>query len=136
GECRPDADAILLAAAGAGMDLPAGPPRVRSLPRPPRPGPGPDPPGPQRRTAPALGELSVAARRGDHLDAGKRRRENQPGPERHGRRVPAAPRARTAQRRPALNARIWHNRAAGAPAKRPLIARDHVRPAHTSRSTI
>ena len=54
--------------------------------------------------------------------------KNQPGLERHGGRVPAGLWARIVQRLLALNAAIWHNWLTGAPAKRCLIAYDHVSP--------
>jgi hypothetical protein len=54
--------------------------------------------------------------------------KNQLGLERHGGRVPAGLWARIVQRLLALNAAIWHNWMIGAPAKRSLIAYDHVSP--------
>ncbi|MGH3183911.1 MAG: hypothetical protein ACRDOE_18690, partial [Streptosporangiaceae bacterium] len=52
-----------------------------------------------------------------------------PAPGRHGRRVPAAPRARTAQPLPAPDTRIWHNWAAG------QAPPDRLRPRATSPHT-
>ena len=52
--------------------------------------------------------------------------KNQPGPERHGGRIPAGLWARIIQRLLALNACIWHNWLTGAPVKRSLIACDHI----------
>jgi hypothetical protein len=51
--------------------------------------------------------------------------KNQPGPERHGGRVPAGLWARIVQRLLALNAVIWFNWQISAPVKRSLIAYDH-----------